>query len=305
MIDAFKLEYLKYAPYLSSLTKKYQWGELEMPLGHWGGMEIFFNGKSDKLALMCKSEKSSLKWTKKFYWLEKLGKGGRFILDCLINFIRLLKRQELFKTGEIPLKRLYKFDFFVGKPLFHNLPVKYFYIGDLDRIGHKHGTKGKEIIDAVKKVDKRLSRKDFDIILSDHGMSDIKEIISVPETENCFIDSDMARYWGNAEKLKEIEKMLPLKFGKVIQWPNKRDGDLIFLADTGVLISPNYWQGNKLVKAMHGYDGKDKEMKAFYIIKEQSRDKDRGKDEDKDRRKDLKVEELHKLFMKKLNENRK
>lgn len=285
MIDGFKLEYLKYAPYISSLTKEHEWGELEMPIGHWGGMEVFFKGKSDKLALFYKSENSSLRWTKKFYGFEIFGKLGRFFITCLINFIRLLGKKELFGIGEIPLKKLYKFDFSVDKPLFYKLPVEFTYIGKLDNIGHKYGTKSQEIIKAIKKVDLELSKVDFDILLSDHGMADIKKIVSVPEIGECFIDSDMARYWGNQEEFEEVKKRLPLEFGKIIKWQDKRYGELIFLADTGVLISPNYWQGKKIIKAMHGYDGKDKEMKAFYLIKK------------KGKRKNLKVKELHKIFM--------
>jgi predicted AlkP superfamily pyrophosphatase or phosphodiesterase len=171
-----------------------------------------------------------------------------------------------------------------SKKNYKNLPIKYYCFPELDKIGHKYGTESKEIIREIKKIDKKISKMQFDIILSDHGMADIKETISVPETERCILDSDMARYWGNKEELKEIKKKLPLKYGSILNWHDKRFGDLIFLADTEVLISPNYWQGDKKIKAMHGYDGKNKEMKAFYIIK------DNGK------RKNLKVEELHKIF---------
>jgi len=286
MIDAFKPEYLKYAPYLNSLTKKYQWGELEMPLGHWSGMEIFFKGHSNKLALFYKTEKSSLKWTKYFYWLDAFGNLGRFIIDLIINIFRFLKREELFRTGKIPLKRLHEFDFSVKKPLHNGLNVSYTYFGEADFIGHEYGTKSEEIINAVKELDRKLSGIDFDIILSDHGMSDINKLIKVPQTKNCFIDSDIARYWGNEEELKKIIKGLPMKYGKIINWPEKKYGDLIFLAKTGCLISPNFWQGKKIIKAMHGYDGKHKDMKAFYIIKKQGK------------KKNLKVKDLHGIFNK-------
>jgi len=76
-LDAFKPSYLEHAPYLRSLTKKYQHGELETPLGFWGGMETFFKGKSDILAFFHHSSNSSLKWTKNFSWLS------RFPLTCL------------------------------------------------------------------------------------------------------------------------------------------------------------------------------------------------------------------------------
>ena len=107
MIDAFKPEYLKYAPYLSSLTKKYQWGTLEMPPGHNGGMEIFFCSKSNKLATFYKKEKSSLRWIKYFSWLEIFGNSGRFIVECIINFFRLMKNKDLHRIGKISLKNLH------------------------------------------------------------------------------------------------------------------------------------------------------------------------------------------------------
>jgi len=278
MIDAFKPEYLEHAPYLSSLTKKFQWGELEMPIGHEGGMEIFFKGSSDKLALIYKKENSSLKFIKHFLFLEKFGKVGRFIADSMINFPRIIRGYELFRTGNIPLEELWKFDFSINKPFYKINGVEYFYIQDLDTIGHKYGTKGKEIISAIKKVDEKISRMKFDIILSDHGMIDIKKNISAPKTDNCFIDSDMARYWGEKPQFDS-------KDGKWIQWKDKKYGEHIFLANSGVLILPNYWQGKNPVKAMHGYDGKDKEMKAIYLLNKEGI------------KKNLKVEELHKIFL--------
>jgi hypothetical protein len=287
MIDAFKPEYLEYAPYLSSLTKKFQWGELEMPLGHEGGMEIFFRGGSNKLALIYKKENSSLRFIKYFIFLDKLGKIGRFIADSMINFPRFIRGYELFRTGNIPLKELWKFDFSVNKLFYKINGVDYIYIQDLDMIGHKYGTKSKEIIRGIKNVDEKLSKIKFDIILSDHGMIDIKKIISVPKTDSCLIDSDMARYWGEKPQFDS-------KDGKWIKWDDKKYGDHIFLANSGVLIMPNYWQGKVPVKAMHGYDGKDKEMKAIYILNKEGI------------KKNLNVEELHKIFLEiknKKNEN--
>lgn len=281
MIDAFKPEYLKYAPYLSSLTRKFQWGELEMPMGHEGGVEIFFKGDSDKLALFYKEKNSSLAFLKYFSFLERFGKAGRFIIDSLVNFPRFLKGHELFRTGDIPLRRLCNFEFSVNKPFYKIKGVEYKYFGELDRIGHKYGTKSREIISAVKKIDKKISKMNFDIIFSDHGMIDIEKKISVPLTDSCFIDSDMARYWGEKPDFNS-------KDGKWIEWNNKKYGDFIFLANSGVLIYPNFW-GKNPPKAMHGYDGKDKEMRAFYIIK---------KDGEK---KNLKVGKLNEIFREMMN----
>ena len=267
MIDAFKPDYLEYAPYLSSLTKKHQWGNLEMPPGHNGGMEIFFTGKSNKLATFYKKNKSSLAWIKYFTWLENFGNFGRLIIDCVINFFRLIKREELHKTGKIPLKKLYQFEISDNKPPYKELAIKYIYFGHLDQIGHKYGTTSKEIVREIKKIDKVVSREKFDIILSDHGMIDVTKVIKVPITKNCFIDSDMARYWGDKNELESIKNNLPLKEGKMLNWPNKSYGDLIFLANPGVLISQNYWYEEQIIKGMHGYDGKHKEMNGIYILK--------------------------------------
>jgi hypothetical protein len=287
MIDGFKQEYLESAPYLKSLTKKNMWGSLEMPPGHWGALEIFFKGYSTKLALFYKGE-GGFRWLRLFSFLENFGKFGRIIIDAIFNFPRFVKGQELFKTGCIPLKYLSEFDVCIGKPFHKNLPVEYIEIREIDKTGHKYGTKSGELKKIVGKVDRKISKMDFDIILSDHGMVDITGTARVSKTENCFIDSDMARYWGSKEELEKIKRELPLKDGKIIEWPDKRFGQLIFVAKTGVLILPNFWQGGKKVKAMHGYDGKHKEMKAFYIINK------------KGKKKDLKVEQLHEIFKKML-----
>jgi hypothetical protein len=277
MIDAFKPEYLEYAPYLSSLTKKFQWGELEMPMGHEGGVEIVFRGSSDKLALFYKKENSSLKFLKYFSFVERFGKIGRFIVDSLINFPRFLKGYELFRTGNIPLKQLSSVEFSVNKPFYKIKGIEYKYFEELDKIGHKYGTKSEEMIQAIRKVDRKIAGRDFDIIFSDHGMIDIYKRISVPITNNCFIESDMARYWGEKPEFTS-------KDGKWIEWKNKSYGEHIFLANPGILIFPNYWQGNIPVKAMHGYDGKNQELKGIYITKREGS------------KKDIKAEELNKIL---------
>ncbi len=267
MIDAFKPQYLEHAPYLSSLTEKFQWGELEMPIGHEGGVEKVFKGGSEKLALFYKKENSSLRFVKRLVFLERFGKAGRFILDCMVNFPRFLKGYELFRTGKIPMKDLWKFEFSVQEPMHKSLNVEFKYFPELDKIGHEFGTKSREIISGIKKLDKKIAQEDFDLIFSDHGMIDIEKAISVPQTRDCFIDSDMARYWGSDEELEKIKKQLPLTEGKIIEWKNKEYGDLIFIVKPGILILPNFWQGGKKVKAMHGYFGKHREMKGIYLIK--------------------------------------
>lgn len=259
-IDSFKLSYLKHSPFLSSLIKNYQYGELKVPVGFWGGMETFSKGKSDILAFYYYSNNSSLRWTMYFRFLRK------FLLNVIINFSRLLKGEQLFYTCEIPLNKLYLFDTAIKKKLNFG---DYLHIGELDSIAHRYGTEAKETIKCIKKIDKRLSKMDFDVVMSDHGMVDVKEIISVPITDNCFIDSTMVRYWGKCPKLPKG------RFLKV----DKKWGDYVFLVKPGVLISPNFWSKYP-VKAMHGYE---KKCNGFYILKK------------KGKKKNLDMKQLHDL----------
>ena len=106
---------------------------------------------------------------------------------------------------------------------------------------------------------------------------DIHKTISVPKTKECIIDSTFARYWKEKPNFN-------LDDGKWINWGDKRYGDYIFLANPGILILPNFWQGKHPIKAMHGYDPKCKEMNAIYILNKNGK------------KKNLKVEGLHKIF---------
>ncbi|MEK6897866.1 MAG: alkaline phosphatase family protein [Nanoarchaeota archaeon] len=272
MLDSFKPEYVEYMDYLKEKTKGLQHGELETPLGFWGGMEVFFRGESDKLAFFYYTEKSSWKWIKYFVWLEIF---GRFPIDVLLNLWNLFCGWELFRTNNIPLKKLHLFDTDVKKPFHKELNLKYITFHELDGIAHKYGTKSEEVKKEVQRLDKILSKMKWDMIMSDHGMLDIKEFVSVPETEKCFIDSTLARYWGKKPNRMPISKC------KLIKWKSKKYGDWIYLANPGVCFFPNYWQ-TKECKAMHGYNPKIKDMKAFYILNKIGK------------KKNLTMDELHK-----------
>ena len=60
-IDGFKYDYLEHAPYLKSLTEQYQHGKVTVPLGFWGAMDVFFNGKTDLLGFFYYTPNSSWK----------------------------------------------------------------------------------------------------------------------------------------------------------------------------------------------------------------------------------------------------
>jgi len=281
MLDAFKPGYLEHAPYLRSLCESRQHGELNMGFGHWRGVDVIFNGKSEIIANFFKKE-GGLSYFKYFTWLGGFGKIGRFFIDCLFNLPRFLKGYEMFKTGKVPVKMLSKLDVSVKKHVAKKKDIEFIYFGELDGLGHKYGTKAFEMVKAIRKLDNKVKGMDFDLIFSDHGMVDVSKIISVPKTEDCFIDSDMVRYWGGVEELEEIKKELPMNEGEIVEW-NNNYGNLIFLANTGNLIFPNFWN-DKIVKGMHGYDGEHPEMKAFYLL-----DRNGSKV-------NLKAEELHEIL---------
>jgi len=283
MIDGFKPAYLAYAPYLRSLVEQHQWGSLEMTPGHWGCIQTLFEGRSSILSIFYK-HKPTLRFIRKFLFLRFFGGVGRLLIDMLINFPRFLRGEELFKTGKIPLRQLSSMDISVGKHFAKKKWISFSYFGALDELGHLYGPTSEEIKKAVRKIDAQLAGKKFDLIFSDHGMVAVEKVVEVPITRDCFIDSDMARYWGEEKILAEIKKNLPLDDGAILDWPDKQFGELIFMARNGVLLYPNFFN-KKIVKGMHGYDGKHPDMLAFYVLNK------------KGTRKDLKVHELHTQLM--------
>lgn len=272
MLDSFKPEYIRYTTYLKDMCRKYQHGELETPLGFWGGMEVFFRGQSEKLAFFYYNEKSSWKWMKNFIWL---GKINRFAFDILLNLWNVAKGNELFRTNNIPMNKFHLFDTDVKTPFQKGLDIKYISFHELDGIAHKYGTKSIEVINEVRRLDELLKEINWDIIMSDHGMLDINEFVKMPETDKCFIDSTLARYW------REKPNGIPEEKCNQINWRNSNKyGDYIYLANPGVCFFPNYWQTKPCI-GMHGYNPKIKDMKAFYIVKKEGS------------RKDLTMKELH------------
>jgi predicted AlkP superfamily pyrophosphatase or phosphodiesterase len=174
----------------------------------------------------------------------------------------------------------------IASGLFPPCPFALIHVGDLDRAGHRYGPDSPERRAVARKVDSELSEI-FDLlghrfssvhflIFGDHGMVEVKEFLDVrkaigrldlrvEEDYLVFLDSTMARFWffdENAES-KITEAIHSLHGGHVLtleertkyhlQYGHNRFGDLIFLADPGVLVFPNFYQSKEPVKGMHGY----------------------------------------------------
>jgi predicted AlkP superfamily pyrophosphatase or phosphodiesterase len=164
------------------------------------------------------------------------------------------------------------------------------YFSDTDEAGHKYGTESKEIIDAIKEMDrvfgyleKRLAKlpirdKIQIILVSDHGMVDIDEnkyvYIDSLNTEgasrligrttmlNVYTDNpDKLRKQLEGHKLYTIytEKELSEKFG--YDYP-KRTANLILLGKEGVKFID---KRSRPVAGMHGYHPDLPSMQGIFV----------------------------------------
>jgi predicted AlkP superfamily pyrophosphatase or phosphodiesterase len=113
------------------------------------------------------------------------------------------------------------------------------------------------------------------VVLGDHGMCDVTSHIDImgpvealgleiPRDFVPFYDSTMARFKLNSTRSRDLlEKLLSSRpSGRIMKsgdlkglgaaFPDGRFGDLVFLADPGVIILPSY-MGSEPMAAMHGY----------------------------------------------------
>ena len=156
------------------------------------------------------------------------------------------------------------------------------YLGSLDVIGHKYGPQSKEMENELMKLDlffKKLIKSNLNstiIILGDHGMKTIKSYFNIEphlkkikydlglkinEDFNYFIDSTMCRIWikDNFKKKNVInyfERQKELTENGAIISPKvskKTYGDIIWLANEGVMVYPDFFHFNKPI-GMHGYN---------------------------------------------------
>jgi len=175
----------------------------------------------------------------------------------------------------------------------------FLHIGDLDRVGHKFGPSSSELKNTLKKVDNgikkiiNIAKSRFDsvdlVIIGDHGMIEVNKYIDIwsrlkqlslqlEQDYLVFLDSTMARFWffNKISKIKIIESLNGLAGGHILSkeekikyhlnYPHNRFGDIMFLADPGVLIFPNFYQWHKPLKGMHGYAPEVRGQQSAFII---------------------------------------
>lgn len=175
-----------------------------------------------------------------------------------------------------------------------------------DELCHKYGSESKKRHDITAEMDHKISliQKRFEkyydkvtfVLVGDHGMMDTSEIVDVQKIINShankqglrhgkdyllFLDSTIARFWFFKDRAEKIIKQILnsselLNKGFIITnniankyripVPNRRYGDLIWWANPGILIYPDYFHKFEKYNAMHGYDSYHDKMKGFAII---------------------------------------
>jgi len=174
------------------------------------------------------------------------------------------------------------------------------YLVDIDHYGHLYGVNSIQFSQSLKKFDtlcanflKSLKLNEIDVtIFSDHGMRDIEGFVDVENEIKSsglkigidylpFFDSTMARFTTLNEQaeIRLTELLNKIKGGRLlsnkelikykINFKSQEYGNLIYLANPGNLIFPNFYTVLKkskskiLGKGMHGWEPEDKLQNSF------------------------------------------
>jgi predicted AlkP superfamily pyrophosphatase or phosphodiesterase len=177
--------------------------------------------------------------------------------------------------------------------------LDFYFSYEVDPIGHYSGPKSKEIKQIMNLIDKQIAKiyneakqkyKKVNLfVFSDHGMVEIKDTVNVKQVLDksdlkpikdyiVFYDSTMVRFWTkNKDTQKKIIKILSkvqhltylddkIKAKYKIRFKTRKWGDLMFLADPGYRIFPDYFAPVRFnTKGMHGYWPEYEEGKGIFI----------------------------------------
>lgn len=169
------------------------------------------------------------------------------------------------------------------------------YTAGLDAALHREGPGGAEVRERLALYDAwltdnaRAARRRGEelrlVLLSDHGMLDVRETVDVmgvlarlpcrwPRDYVPFFDSTFARFWWRSAAARgEVRAALEgVRGGRWLEddeleragalFPAREYGEDIYLLDPGVLMVPSF-MGSRPLAAMHGYDPAHPEMAAL------------------------------------------
>ena len=182
-----------------------------------------------------------------------------------------------------------------------NYDFTFAHLWTLDSLMHRYGIEHPTVLQFLRDLDDEICRTvnsfralypDSNVIISsDHGMVQITKSIDIREAIRrtglkegedflMFPGSTMVRFWFFEGKKKDIPRLLGglerTKGGKVYHQGNWHElgvsytwelgGDILFLADPGGQILPNYFDGYVGAKAMHGYGCSGSSMDGVFIL---------------------------------------
>lgn len=172
----------------------------------------------------------------------------------------------------------------------------YLYLAAMDADLHAHGTGSPVVARKMQWYEQQLRRlitnaeRRYDpvhlYIFSDHGMTDVTvgsslmpRIFSLGlkfgEDYVAVFDSTMVRFWflRNGARERIVEALEDEPGGRILTdadleaygclFPNRKYGELFYLADPGVLICPSF-MGETMLAGMHGYDPAHKDSVAMF-----------------------------------------
>jgi hypothetical protein len=170
--------------------------------------------------------------------------------------------------------------------------IFFLYLGELDAMGHKYGPSSSEFNKILHSFDNKLNtfltslnnQGDFNLaIIGDHGMSDVKNCVDFEKEINrslssidlslndviIFCDSTVGRVWSKDGQVLDglkntlLDNNILNKYGVIFDESDygkyevpinlKKHGEIIWFANDGVVISPDYFYGLFPPKGMHGY----------------------------------------------------
>lgn len=175
----------------------------------------------------------------------------------------------------------------------------FFHVGDLDRVGHEAGPDSADRRAAMRRVDQGVRRvvdlarercgQVTVLAFGDHGMVTVAGKIDVrsalaelPWREGkdyrMFLDSTLARFWVLNEVAREplLSALHSITGGRVLSqsdrdryhlnYSDNRFGEILFVADEGLVLSPNFYQGSERVAGMHGYLPEIRDQQAAFVL---------------------------------------
>jgi len=168
---------------------------------------------------------------------------------------------------------------------------------NLDSLMHMYGINHPKVKEHLRALDNwveelvtSLRKKEPTLvsIFSDHGMVEVQNTVNVikhlkssgiPEKDYIiFPDSTMTRIWlkNQGQKQNLVSALQELKSGKIYDKQNIHElhipyvreyvGDILFMVNPGLQISPNFFQAGEVAKAMHGYSIHNPELDGIFIM---------------------------------------